>query len=163
MDISIEDAYVALGIPPGAPAGEVKAAWRRLASRWHPDRNPSAEAAALMQRINGAYERLMGARQDDDATAQAARNLYPSQQGMKPFVARCDTVGADNFFVGTNSADTMDHVVRACSGDEATKCTSEFEDPAFANALRLHGKLGRLISVRSASDFETPPPGQTAD
>ena len=71
MDISIEDAYVALGIPPGAPAGEVKAAWRRLASRWHPDRNPSAEAAALMQRINGAYERLMGARQDDDATAQA--------------------------------------------------------------------------------------------
>lgn len=72
MDISIEDAYVALGIAPGAPAGEVKAAWRRLASRWHPDRNPSAEAAALMQRINGAYERIMGAHRDGDATAQAA-------------------------------------------------------------------------------------------
>jgi molecular chaperone DnaJ len=71
MDISIEDAYVALGITPGAPAGEVKAAWRRLASRWHPDRNPSAEAKALMQRINGAYERIMGAQAGDDATAQA--------------------------------------------------------------------------------------------
>ena len=71
MDISIEDAYVALGIRPGAPAGEVKAAWRRLASRWHPDRNPSAEAKALMQRINGAYERIMGAHGDDEATAQA--------------------------------------------------------------------------------------------
>ena len=71
MDISIEDAYVALGIRPGAPAGEVKAAWRRLASRWHPDRNPSAEAKALMQRINGAYERIMGAQGEDDATAQA--------------------------------------------------------------------------------------------
>lgn len=71
MDISIEDAYVALGIAPGAPTGEVKAAWRRLASRWHPDRNPSAEAAALMQRINGAYERIMGAHRDGDATARA--------------------------------------------------------------------------------------------
>ncbi len=72
MDISIEDAYVALGIAPGTPAGEVKAAWRRLASRWHPDRNPTAEAAALMQRINGAYERIMGGHRDGDATAQAA-------------------------------------------------------------------------------------------
>jgi molecular chaperone DnaJ len=71
MDISIEDAYVALGIAPGAPAGEVKAAWRRLASRWHPDRIPTAEAAALMQRINGAYERIMGAHRQGDATAQA--------------------------------------------------------------------------------------------
>ena len=77
MDISIEDAYVALGIAPGAPAGEVKAAWRRLASRWHPDRNPSAEAAALMQRINGAYERIMGAQRDGDATAQARPAANP--------------------------------------------------------------------------------------
>ena len=110
-----------------------------------------------------AYELTRNIPLADDATAQAARNLYPSQQGMKPFVARCDSVGADNFFAGTNAADTMDHVVRARSGGEATKCTSEFEDPAFANALRLQGKLNRLISVRSASDFETPAPGQTAN
>lgn len=72
MDLSIEDAYVALGITPGAPAEEVKAAWRRLASRWHPDRNPSAEAAALMQRINGAYERILRAAGDAPAPAQPA-------------------------------------------------------------------------------------------
>jgi len=70
--MSIEDAYVALGIEPGAPAAEVKAAWRRLASRWHPDRNPSAEAAALMQRINGAYERILQAAGEDAAPAEPA-------------------------------------------------------------------------------------------
>ena len=51
--------------------------------------------------------------------------------------------------------------MRVRSNGAATNCTSEFEDPGFANALRLHGKLDRLIIVRTASDFETPAPGQT--
>jgi hypothetical protein len=29
----------------------------------------------------------------------------------------------------------MDHIVRVRSNGAATKCTSEFEDPGFANAL----------------------------
>jgi purine nucleoside permease len=95
----------------------------------------------------------------DDADAQAARAAYPSQVGMKPFVALCDTVGADDFFSGTFDANTMDHIVRVRSNGAATKCTSEFEDPGFANALRLHGKLDHLVIVRTASDFETPPAG----
>ncbi len=98
----------------------------------------------------------------DDSTAQAARDAYPSQVGVKPFVARCDTVGADNFFSGTNDANRMDHIVRVRSNGAATKCTSEFEDPGFANTLRLHGKLDHLIVVRTASDFETPASGQDA-
>lgn len=56
--MNIADAYTELGLAPGAPDAEVKAAWRRLVSRWHPDRNASAQAAALIQRINGAYERI---------------------------------------------------------------------------------------------------------
>jgi purine nucleoside permease len=80
---------------------------------------------------------------------------------MHPFVALCDTVGGDNYYSGTHAADTADHIVRVRSNGAATNCTSEFEDPAFANALKLHGKLDRLIIVRTASDFETPPPGQT--
>jgi purine nucleoside permease len=108
-----------------------------------------------------AYNLTKNLKLADDATAQAARNLYPSQRGLHPFVALCDTVGADNFFSGTHAADTMDHIVRVRSHMAATKCTSEFEDPGFANALRLNGKLDRLIIVRTASDFETPAPGQT--
>ena len=56
--MGLDDAYVELGVSPGASESEVKAAWRRLVSRWHPDRNASADAAALMQRINRAYDRI---------------------------------------------------------------------------------------------------------
>ena len=47
--LSIDFAYAELGLPPGASETEVRAAFRRLAARWHPDRNPSPEAVAWMQ------------------------------------------------------------------------------------------------------------------
>ncbi|MDE2370528.1 MAG: DnaJ domain-containing protein [Burkholderiales bacterium] len=61
----VADAYAELGLAPGASAAEVKAAWRSLASRWHPDRNAGAEALARMQRINLAVELIRGAAADD--------------------------------------------------------------------------------------------------
>lgn len=56
--MSIDLAYAELGLPFGASEAEVKAAWRRLVSRWHPDRNKTPNAVHLMQRINTAYEQI---------------------------------------------------------------------------------------------------------
>ena len=72
-----DNAYAELGLAPGASEPEVKAAWRRLASQWHPDRNRSAGAAGRMQRINLAFEALRQAGfrappQDSDPTTPAA-------------------------------------------------------------------------------------------
>ncbi|KWT95812.1 MULTISPECIES: DnaJ C-terminal domain-containing protein [unclassified Variovorax] len=53
-----DDAFAELGLASGASEREVKAAWRRLASQWHPDRNGSADAVARMQRINQAFEEI---------------------------------------------------------------------------------------------------------
>ncbi|MFM2059451.1 MAG: hypothetical protein RLY71_3836 [Pseudomonadota bacterium] len=58
MTMSAEHAYAELGLAPGAPEAEVKRAWRRLASHWHPDRNPSAEASQRMQRLNQALAHI---------------------------------------------------------------------------------------------------------
>jgi len=74
--LTIDDAYVELGLVPGASETQVKAAWRRLVSHWHPDRNPAPGAAASMQRINAAYERirltLLGEAGDGRATAASS-------------------------------------------------------------------------------------------
>ncbi len=55
MTLDTRHAFAELGLTPGATAHEVKAAWRRLVSHWHPDRNSSAGAVARMQRINDAF------------------------------------------------------------------------------------------------------------
>lgn len=142
-------------VKPNDPADIRRYAWIELHnyenSSFHLNEDLAGQAYNLTKNIQLA----------DDATAQAARDMYPSQNGMHPFVARCDTIGADNFFSGTNETNTMDHIVRIRSNGDAVKCTSEFEDTGFANTLRLNGKLDRLIVVRTASDFETPAPGQT--
>ena len=103
--ISIEDAYVALGVAPGAPAPEVKAAWRRLASRWHPDRNPTAEAAALMQRINRAYERILHATGEDAAqAAPAGEGETPAGAAPGPVLRRRVRLGLEEAALGCTRA-----------------------------------------------------------
>lgn len=59
--MSRDNAFAELGLRPDATESEVKAAWRRLASQWHPDRNASVGAVARMQRINQAFEQIRSA------------------------------------------------------------------------------------------------------
>jgi hypothetical protein len=53
-----EDHYRTLNVPPQASADEIQRAYRTLARRYHPDRNPLPQAALLMAVINQAYEVL---------------------------------------------------------------------------------------------------------
>lgn len=75
-----DDAFAELGLASGASEREVKAAWRRLASQWHPDRNDSADAVARMQRINQAFEeiRRAGFRTASEAPAAEADVATPA-------------------------------------------------------------------------------------
>lgn len=67
------EAYRELGLPPTASDEQLKAAWRRLVSRWHPDRNPSRDAASRTQRINKAYHHLRGLRDEEPEAPPAAK------------------------------------------------------------------------------------------
>jgi curved DNA-binding protein CbpA len=50
--------YEMLGVLPGANLQAIERAYRRLARRYHPDRNPTPAATARMARINAAYQVL---------------------------------------------------------------------------------------------------------
>jgi len=52
------DFYSILGLEKSAPLRDIKAAYRVLAKKYHPDVNKSAEAARQMQSVNEAYETL---------------------------------------------------------------------------------------------------------
>jgi curved DNA-binding protein CbpA len=58
------DPFHVLGVPPGSTDTEIKAAYRKAAMRWHPDRNTASgpEAAALAEKqfkaVNDAYDYL---------------------------------------------------------------------------------------------------------
>ena len=50
--------YETLGISLQADEAEIKRAYRKLAVMFHPDKNPTVEAAQLIQEINEAYDTL---------------------------------------------------------------------------------------------------------
>jgi len=53
------DYYEILGVPPKADAGDIKKAYRLLALKWHPDRNPNdPRAAERFLRLGEAYRVL---------------------------------------------------------------------------------------------------------
>jgi molecular chaperone DnaJ len=74
------DYYVILGVQRNASAGQIKAAFRKLAMQHHPDRNPGDKAAEQrFKEINEAYEVLK------DASKRAAYEQFGHaafEQGM---------------------------------------------------------------------------------
>ncbi len=58
MYIPTQEYYRELGVAPHASIEEIKAAFRRKAMRWHPDRNKAMNAEEVFKRIKSAYEVL---------------------------------------------------------------------------------------------------------
>ncbi len=53
------DPFSVLGLHRTASLEEIKRAYRRLAMRWHPDRNPSTAAENEFKRVKAAYELIL--------------------------------------------------------------------------------------------------------
>lgn len=69
----VQDPYSVLGVSPNASDEEIKKAYRELAKKYHPDRNPGdEEAARKMNEINAAYDQIKTARPTITATAATA-------------------------------------------------------------------------------------------
>jgi curved DNA-binding protein CbpA len=76
MPKSSFDPYATLGVSPTADAGQVQAAYRRLARRHHPDLSTDGASTERMQRINQAWDILSdpGRKARYDADAALARS-----------------------------------------------------------------------------------------
>lgn len=98
------DYYDILGVSKTSSASEIKSAYRKLALKWHPDRNKTKEAEEKFKEINQAYEVLS----DSDKKAKydqfghaaftggAGNGPNPFQQG-NPFGSYYSTGGSINF------------------------------------------------------------------
>ena len=102
-----QDYYDVLGLPRNASPDDIKKAFRRLAMRYHPDRNQDGGAEARFKEVNEAYEVLS----DPDRRAMYDRFGHAAAQGGdNPFARNFEGFGFgglgdifDAFFGGAGS------------------------------------------------------------
>lgn len=111
--------------------------------------------------VRQAYRLTRNLTLTDSPQAVAERAHYPGQAGLRPYVATCDTITGDDYWVGTELSETAEYITALRTGGRGRYCTAQQEDNATATALARHGRLGRYLVLRTAANFDQPWPGQT--
>jgi curved DNA-binding protein CbpA len=75
MMSSVQDHYARLGVASSASAEAIKAAYRKKAAQYHPDKNPSPDAAARFREVQQAYEVLGDAQRRKEFDEYRQRSL----------------------------------------------------------------------------------------
>lgn len=96
----------------------------------------------------------------DDPDARSLRDRYPQESASgSPSVEVGTTLCGDEFWHGATFSRQAQWLVEQY--DAAPYCTTEMEDYGTATALDRYGLLGRYLSIRSAVNFDQPPPGES--
>ncbi len=80
------DYYDILGVSKSASAAEIKSAYRKLALKWHPDRNKESDAHEKFKEINEAYE-VLGNPEKKAKFDQFGHAAFQNGGGGNPFGA----------------------------------------------------------------------------
>ena len=126
-----KDYYSILGVDKSASADEIKSAYRRLAKKYHPDINPSEEAANKFKEINEAYEVL------GDDKKRANYDQYGSPDGPQ-FGGGGGAGGFGDFFSGGGGgfSDIFSDIFSAFGGGGAqSQRVMEKGDDIFVNIV----------------------------
>jgi len=110
-----KDFYKTLGVDKSVSGDEIKKAYRKLALKWHPDKNKSKEAEEKFKGINEAYEILSDSkkRQTYDQFGEAAFKQGGAGAGNRaygqgPFTYTYASSGAQNPFSGFDFSDPFE-------------------------------------------------------
>jgi len=122
VELDVDDSYKELGLTAESSDAEVKAAWRRLAARWHPDRNGSPQALKKIQRINRALAQIRGSRGETNGNSTDRKSGARADQGAS-----------------ADSAPPLNHTVELTLEEAVAGCTREVRGEVVDDCVQCSG------------------------
>ena len=146
------DYYESLGVERGADAAALKRAYRKLAMRYHPDRNPDdAEAEARFKEVSEAYQILS----DDEKRAAYDRFGHAAFDG-----AGAGGGGAGFGFTATNFADVFDDLFGEVMGRSRATHSGRGTDLRYDLKIGLEDAFaGKRTAIRATATAGCDPCG----
>lgn len=137
------DYYTVLGLSRTATESDIKKAYRKMALKWHPDKNPGnqAEAEKMFKQISEAYEVLSDKQKRDVYDQYGKAGLNGNGGGGGPSSFRFGGFRSSPFF-GSGNSHFHQH--------------AHFRDP-FDVFREFFGGRDPFADFFSASDFGTDP------
>lgn len=95
-----ENLYDVLGVSKTATKNEIKKAYRRLANKYHPDKNKDADASDMFKKVHHAYDVLSDdtKRKSYDMFGETNNNSGFNQQGFNKDFGGFSSAGFDDIF-----------------------------------------------------------------
>jgi len=145
----IRKACTTLGVSPEAGPVEWKRAYRRLAMRWHPDRNDHPEATERFKEINAAYECLLAVdAPENEKTAAAPDAAADETVARAPDIRLNLAISLDEAAVGCRKTITYTRgkACPTCAGSgEAGMSRTRFCQACHGSG-RIHDAQRKLVS-----------------
>ena len=130
------DSYEVLGVARGASEEEIKAAYRRLAKRYHPDLNPGDPTAAQkMNEINQAYDQLKNPAAYAAQRPGGYQNPYTTYTTYRP----------------QQEQDPFDFFFQGFYGQQSSRHTSRVRPFQILRTLLIVYLLFNLVSCMASS------------
>lgn len=159
-EVETDNSYAVLGLSPGATETEVKAAWRKLVSQWHPDRNQHPHAVGRIQRINTAFEqiRVSGFRPATRVTTGAARTPArgPARPADNPVAQDADAARAQARRAEAESTSARDAPGQAAAPAARAigrRIRLTLEEAALGCTRELRGKVADVCTGCAGAGF----------
>lgn len=166
-DVFDDDPHGELGVDVSASLQDIKKAYRRLAAKWHPDRNTDPQAVWRMQRINQAYQKLCEWWESDRAEgdesppadhAQAERRAEPEAHTEPDPAPKAKRAWWERNWGhakwepdGQVQPETIRDTVTVTLEAAAKGCTHQLKGFITDLCAHCHG-VGHMISPRSDCD-----------
>jgi DnaJ-class molecular chaperone len=159
MPVEQKDYYNILGLDRNAPEQEIRAAYRRLAFQYHPDRNKEGPAATeKMKEINEAYAIL------SDPSKRGEYDFLRERYGSYAYARYRQSHSPGDIFSGSDIDQVLEELARQFGFRDFSEILREFYGPEYQSFdFRRTGTSGRTFvfyhtSGETAKEPEAYPP-----